>query len=72
MTPRNAPVTPEGRLGLVTRCRQRPTVHVVAEDGVSRQQHLIHCIIELFVRSRWPVRTIALDATAPGYPSGPR
>ena len=71
MTHRNAPVTPEGRLRSVTRCRQRPTVHVVAEDGVSRQQHLIHCIIELRVRSRRPVRTIALDATGPGYPSGP-
>jgi hypothetical protein len=47
VTHRNAPVTPEGRLRSVTRCRQRPTVHIVAEDGISRQQHLIHCIIEL-------------------------
>lgn len=69
MTHRNAPVTPEGRLRSVTRCRQRPTAHAVAEDGVSRQ-HLIHGIVELRVRSRRPVRTIALDVTAPGYPSG--
>ncbi|WP_411089521.1 hypothetical protein [Streptomyces sp. 061-3] len=72
MTHRNAPLMSAGRLRLVRRCRQRPTVHVAAQDGVSRQQHLIHRIIELRVRSRCSARAIALNSTTPGYGSGPR
>ena len=37
MTPRNAPLTPQGRLRLVLRCRHRPIAHIAAEAGVSRQ-----------------------------------
>jgi len=34
---RHAPLTAEGRLRLVQRCRYRPIAHVAAEAGVSRQ-----------------------------------
>jgi transposase len=34
---RHAPLTPEGRLRLVERCRHRPIAHIAAEAGVSRQ-----------------------------------
>jgi len=37
MSHANAPLTPEGRLGLVRRCADRPIAHVAAEAGVSRQ-----------------------------------
>ena len=37
MTHRNAPLTPQGRLRLVLRCRHRPIAHIAAEAGVSRQ-----------------------------------
>jgi transposase InsO family protein len=33
----SAPLTPAGRLRLVTRCQTRPIAHVAAEAGVSRQ-----------------------------------
>jgi len=36
MSHANAPLTPEGRLRLVMRCRFRPVAHVAAEAGVSR------------------------------------
>lgn len=35
-THRNAPLTPEGRMRLVIRCRTRPIAHVAAEMGISR------------------------------------
>lgn len=35
-THRNAPLTPEGRMRLVMRCRTRPIAHVAAEMGISR------------------------------------
>ena len=34
MTHRNAPLTPQGRLRLVLRCRHRPIAHIAAEAGV--------------------------------------
>jgi transposase InsO family protein len=37
VTHRNAPLTPQGRLRLVRRCRHRAIAHVAAEAGVSRQ-----------------------------------
>jgi transposase-like protein len=37
MTHPNAPLTAEGRLRLVRRCRTRAIAHVAAEAGVSRQ-----------------------------------
>jgi transposase InsO family protein len=37
MSHRNAPLTPQGRLRLVLRCRHRPIAHIAAEAGVSRQ-----------------------------------
>ena len=37
MSHRNAPLTPEGRLRLVRRCRYRPIAHVAAEASLSRQ-----------------------------------
>lgn len=33
---RNAPLTPEGRIRLIERCRTRPIAHVAAEMGISR------------------------------------
>ncbi len=36
MTHANAPLTPEGRMRLVVRCRTRPIAHVAAEMGISR------------------------------------
>jgi len=35
-THRNAPLTPEGRMRLVMRCRTPPIAHVAAEMGISR------------------------------------
>lgn len=37
MTHRNAPLTPEGRRRLFSRCRHGPISHIAAEAGVSRQ-----------------------------------
>lgn len=36
MTHRNAPLSYEGRLRLIRRCRTRPIAHVAAEMGISR------------------------------------